>query len=314
MDGDGCENSLKQAANNGVWFVFGSLKPSELGFRQIEHLVDHDEPAQVDGYRIWIRDGLPGILEGNKHDCVDGHLLYAKEGKETELESVIKKFEGNVHYKFSNVEVSSSSNTCATATATCFKRSHGGDEVFDRLTWSISDDVYFRYGLPTLFRTVHESKKRGGPSDSIDFWQEYLPLVGSYMNLWTVLERYIQFTQPGLKSNPENQAKDAMTRHLRAIELSEAGKKAYAEVIHKNRDRPQPSGDYPREQSTDRYLIHWRTARNNSVHRGKSAHSDYLLVRKAALGLSEFLIALLSQEVNGLEFEDLSATSSSAIS
>ena len=59
MDVDGCENSLKHPASNGVWFVYGSLKPSELGFRQIEHLIDDHEPARVDGYRIWIRDGLP---------------------------------------------------------------------------------------------------------------------------------------------------------------------------------------------------------------------------------------------------------------
>ena len=177
-----------------------------------------------------------------------------------------------MHYKFSNVEVSSSSDICRTATVTCFKESHRRDDAFDRLTWSISDDVYFLYGLPTLFRTVHESEKGGGPSDSIDFWQEYLPLAGSYMNLWTVLERYIQFTQPGLKPNPENEVRRLdLTRHLRAIELSEAGKKAYDKVIHKNTDKPQPSGDYPREQSPDRYMIYWRIARNNSVHRGKSA-------------------------------------------
>jgi len=314
MDADGCENSLKQPSSNGVWFVYGSLKPNELGFRQIEHLIDDHEPARLDGYRIWIRDGLPGILEGQKHHRVDGHLLYAKEGKESELQSVVKKFEGEVHYKFSNVEVSSSSDICLTATVTCFKESHRRDDAFDRLTWSISDDVYFLYGLPTLFRTVHESKKGGGPSDSIDFWQEYLPLAGSYMNLWTVLERYIQFTQPGLKPNPENQAKDALTRHLRAIELSEAGKKAYDKVVHKNKDDPQPSRDHPRKQKPDRYFTWWRNARNNSVHRGKSGHSDYLLVRNAALGLSEFLVALLSQEVDGLEFDDLGVTSPSSIS
>ena len=313
MDNAGCENSLKQPAGNGVWFVYGSLKPRELGFRQIEHLVDHNEPARVDGYRIWIRDGLPGILEGHEHDWVDGYLLYVKEGKETELQSVIKEFEREVHYKFSNVEVSNSSDICVTATATCFKKSHRGDDAFDRPTWSISDDVYFRYGLPTLFKTVHESKEDGGPSDSIDFWRDYLPLVGSYMNLWTVLERYIQFTQPGLKSNPNNEAKGDM-RDLRAIELSEAGKKAYDKVIHKNKDRPQPSRDYPRDQNSDRYFTYWRIARNNSVHRGKSAHSDYRLVRNAALGLSEFLVALLSQEVDGLEFEDLGVTSPPSIS
>ena len=318
MEVDGCENSLKQPSSNGVWFVYGSLKPSELGFRQIKHLIDDHEPARLDGYRIWIRDGLPGLkkeenLEPNRN-WVEGHLLCAKEGKETELNSVIKSFETEATYKFDNVEASNSSDVCVTATATFFRRDQKSDDVFESPTWSISDDVYFRYGLPTLFRTVHESKKGSGPSGSIDFWQEYLPIMGSYMNLWTVLERYIQFTQPGLKPNNEkarfceqcgaarnNEEKGAMTSHLRAIESSDAGKKAYGKVIQKNDVKVQPAGDHPRKQSTVRFLLHWRTARNNSVHRGKSAHSDYQLVRKAALGLSEFLVALLSQEVNGLE-------------
>lgn len=327
MDADGCENSLKQPASNGVWFVYGSLKPGELGFRQIEHLIDDHEPARVDGYRIWIRDGLPGLKEEEELDpnrnWVDGHLLCAKEGKETELKSVIKSFETEATYKFDNVEARNSSNVCVTATATFFRRDQKNDDVFEWPTWSISDDVYFRYGLPTLFRTVHASKEITGPSGSIDFWQEYLPIMGSYMNLWTVLERYIEFSQPGHRPNNEkaryceqcgaalnNEKKGAMTSHLRAIESSDAGKKAYGKVTHKNDVKVQPARDHPRKQSKDRFLFHWRTARNNSVHRGKSAHSDYRLVRNAALGLSEFLVALLSQEVNGLEhLEDLLTTS-----
>jgi len=313
MDADGCENSLKQLASNGVWFVYGSLKPGELGFRQIEHLIDDHEPARVDGYRIWIRDGLPGLKEGQNHNEVDGHLIYAKAGKETELQSVITSFETEKIYKFDNVDVSNSSDICVTATATFFRRDQKNDEVFEWPTWSISDDVYFRYGLPTLFKIVHESKEEGGQSDSLDFWQEYLPIVGSYMSLWTVLERYVQFTQPGLQPNNKNEAKkDTMPLHLRAIELSDAGQKAYDKVTHKNKVKVQPAQDHPRAQSTDRYLLHWRTARNNSVHQGKSAHSDYRLVRNAALGLSEFLVALLSQEVDGLDFGDLGVTSPSS--
>jgi len=312
MGNDGCKNSLKQPSGNGVWFVYGSLKPGELGYRQIEHLIDDHEPARVSGYRIWIRDGLPGLKEGQNHDGVDGHLLYSKEGKEIELQSVIESFETEKIYKFDEVEVSNSSNLCVTATATIFMRPQERDEVFEWPTWSISDDVYFRYGLPTLFKIVHESRKEGGHSDSLDFWQEYLPIMGSYMSLWTVMERYIQFSQPGLNPNIKNEAQEAMTRHLRAIELSDAGKDAYDKVIHKNKDRPQPNRGHPRNQSADRYLIHWRTVRNNSVHQGKSAHSDYRLVRNAALGLSEFLVALLSQEVDGLDFGDLGVTSPSS--
>jgi len=300
MGADGCTNSLKQTDSNGVWFVYGSLKPGELGFRQIEDLIDHHEPAQVNGHRIWIRDGLPGLKEGGR-GVVDGYLLYPKHEKETELRFAIELFESKKIYRFDNVEVFNSSEICVQAAATFFKRGLLNDELFESPTWSVSDDVYFRYGLPTLFKMAHGSAKNGGSSNDPYFWQEYLPIMGAFLNLWTVLERYMQFAQPALKSNEENEAKGIITRNLSALENSDAGKTAYDKVINKNKHQYLPAKGGRRTPSQDRYLWQWYTARNNSAHRGKSAYSDYDKVRNAALGLSEFLVALLSQEVNGLE-------------
>ncbi len=303
MDANGCKNPLKQPGSEGVWFVYGSLKPAELGFRQIERFIESHEPAQVSGCRIMIRDGLPG-LENNEGGVVDGHLLYAKLGKEIELQSVIELFETKAIYKFDNVEVINSSEICVQATATFFKNLNTtNDEPFESPTWSVSDDRYFQYGLPILFKMAHESRKDGGPGDSPHFWQEYLPIMGTFMNLWTVLERYMKFAQPGLEpEDKENEAKGATTRNVRALENSDAGKRAYDKVINKHKGGKllrSDGGD--KGKNEDRYLAQWNVIRDNSAHRGKSAYSDYRRVRNAALGLSEFLVALLSQEVNGLE-------------
>ena len=300
MDNDGSTDSLNRPANNGVWFVYGSLKPSELGFRQIRHLIDGHEPAKVTGYQIVIRDGLPGLRKSNR-GVVDGYLLYAKYKKETELRTAIEVFETKEKYKFDNIPVSNGSEICVQAMATLFKKVRESDDLVESSTWRISDDVYFRYGLPTLFRMAHKSEKYIGPSDRFDFWEEYLPIAGVFLNLWTVLERYIQFAQPALESNEENKVPIALPKHLVAIENSEAGKNAYHKVINKNTQKCLSALGGERAPNIDRYLSQWYCARNNSAHRGKSSFQDHAKVREAALGLSEFLVALLSQEVKGLE-------------
>ena len=245
---------------------------------------------------------------------VDGYNLYAKLEQETELRSAIELFESEKIYKFDNVAVFNGSEICVQAAATIFKHELPNDELFESQSWSVRDDVYFRYGLPTLFRMAHEARTNGGLSNDPHFWEKYLPIMGTFLNLWTVMERYMQFAQPSLRSNEENKAKGKMTRNLSALENSDAGKSAYDKVINKNKREYLPAQGGRRSPSQDRYLSQWYRARNNSAHRGKSAYSDYDKVREAALGLSEFLVALLSHEVNGLEFEDLSATSSSSIS
>jgi len=270
-----------------------------------------------------IRDGLPGLSNGEggvvEGGVVDGHLLYAKPEKETELQSVIKLFETPEVYQLHDVEVIKAPQICVHATASFFKKLRRvpkpNDEPFESSTWSVSDDVYFQYGLPTLFKMAHESRTNGGPGDSPHFWQEYLPIMGTFLNLWTVLERYVAFAKPAITGvnrvegqgenvkcqEDHNVEKITMLNHLKALQKSDIGEKALNKVISKPTDRIHKSDGGGTPVMPGKVLENWYQIRNNSAHRGKSAYSDYRKVREAALGLSEFLVTLLSQEVNGLE-------------
>lgn len=308
MDANGPEYSLNQSNSPRVWFVYGSLKPAELGFRQIEHLIDHHGPAQLKGYRLFIRDGLPGIgaNEGGRW-TVSGHLLHAKTGQESELASVIERFENPRLYEVQEVEVTNASGTCVQAAANLFKYpGKGNSEPIESLTWSVSDDVYFRYGLPTLFAMAHGSiSGSNGSSNTPDFWEAYLPIMGTFLNLWTVLERYVAFAQPCINLMPsrkrQNGASPSIAEHLTALVASDAGKKALDSVVNLPKRQVSRTDNVSRPVRLHIPTETWYQVRNNSAHRGKSAFKDYDLVQNSALGLSEFLVALLSQEVNGLE-------------
>ncbi len=308
MDTNGPEDSLNHSNSAGVWFVYGSLKPAELGFRQIEHLIDHHEPAQLKGYRLLVRDGLPAIgNDKSETKTVDGHLLYAKVGEESELASVIEAFEKPDNYYVQDVEVINDSGISVQAAANFLKYpKNGNPEFIESSSWSVCDDAYFRYGLPTLFCMARKPiDDFHGPGDSPDFWKAYLPIMGTFLNLWTVLERYVAFAQPGTKRSLSEKNRPGkpptMKKHLLALGRSEEGKQAAVSIVHLPSRRVYGTDNVSTPARLHIPLETWYQVRNNSAHRGKAAFGDYALVRSSALGLSEFLVALLSQEVNGLE-------------
>ena len=300
MDNDGSTNSLKQPSSNGVWFVYGSLKPSELGYRQIEGFIETYENAKLDGYGLLIRDGLPG-LEQRNDGIVDGFNLYARLGQESELASTIERFENPSLYEVREVKVSNNSGADVQA-ASNFLRSprNGHAKPIRSSTWGVCDDPLFKYGLPILYNMAHDSKARNRYGSDMDvFWHDYLPVMGTFLNLWTVMERYVAFAQPAAKS--VRSPTIPMSKHLSVLRGSDEGVKAMKSVV------TLPDRDVFRADKVKRKVRSsvptefWYTVRNTSVHQGKSAPEDYNLVRNSALGLSQFLVALLSQEVNGLE-------------
>ena len=315
MDNDGCENSLKQPASHGVWFVYGSLKPGELGYRQIKEFIETYEKAKLKGYGLLIRDGLPGLEERNG-GIVDGYNLYAKLGQESELASFIEQFEDPSLYEVCEVKVTIDSGADVQAASNFLKYIRNGNpEPIQSSTWSICDDPLFRHGLPSLYTTAHESEAFNGfAGDMPSFWHNYLPVMGTFLNLWTVMERYVAFAQPGVKSVRSSKTPcstaPTMSAHLKALRDSDEGVKAMESVVT-TPDRTVWRTNKVKRAVRSRVLTEvWYQVRNNSAHRGKSAAKDYNLVRNCALGLSEFLVALLSQEVNGLEhLEDLLTTS-----
>jgi gamma-glutamylcyclotransferase (GGCT)/AIG2-like uncharacterized protein YtfP len=69
-------------------FVYGSLKPGELGFEQIQLLVKNTTGAELHNYGLYVRDGLPVIKPEPTGEIVKGNILEIIEGKE--FERIIK--------------------------------------------------------------------------------------------------------------------------------------------------------------------------------------------------------------------------------
>ena len=75
-----------------LWFVYGSLKPGELGYRRIESRIAETFPRQLDGWRLALRDGLP-VVTRRPYSTVDGFVLEAKPDQLDALDLSIRSFE-----------------------------------------------------------------------------------------------------------------------------------------------------------------------------------------------------------------------------
>ena len=83
-------------------FVYGSLKPGELGFEQIEAMVSNYSAAELHDFALYVRDGLPIIKKPAPGETVDGVLLTINAGMEEDFWRVVTEYEGATNYKFEN--------------------------------------------------------------------------------------------------------------------------------------------------------------------------------------------------------------------
>ena len=78
-------------------FVYGSLKPGELGFEQIENLVSIHGAAELHDFALYVRDGLPVIGKPAPGETVSGVLLSIHPGMEEEFWTVVTEYEGTTN-------------------------------------------------------------------------------------------------------------------------------------------------------------------------------------------------------------------------
>ena len=87
-DNDGFEKKVKWIRFNNNYelpfFAYGIFKPGQLAYSIIEKHIDDKktvkEPSKIP-YRMYIRDGIPLIVESKKDfDSARGYLIYFKKG------------------------------------------------------------------------------------------------------------------------------------------------------------------------------------------------------------------------------------------
>ena len=303
------------------WFVYGSLKPKQLGFRRIERWVSHSKQVELSGHELVLRDGLPGMRASEQARSVRGALIWPKRGSGEKLTRAIELFESGGDYETTDVSVNDDGVEFIAHTNMLHKPNRSNPEIIRSGKWMVSQDLSFRYALPVLWRSAHEPGSDVYDSGTRQYWEAYLPVMGTFLNLWSVFERYIAFAQPALDDpenqealdDPENQealddpekvrSRFPVAKHFNALNKSEVGQDVRSQI-----ESSLPSEGRARRGSVSRSSRsatnpwdYWYTVRNNAVHGGKTAIKDLAIVSDAARGLSEALVALLAYEVPGLQ-------------
>ena len=299
------------------WFVYGSLKPKQLGFRRIERWVSHSKQVDLSGHELVLRDGLPGIRASEQARSVRGALIWPKQGSGEELKRAIELFESAGDYETKDVSVNDDGVELIAHTNMLHKPNRSNPEVIRNGWWVVSQDLSFRHALPVLWRSAHEPGSDVYDSSTREYWEAYLPVMGTFLNLWSVFERYIAFAQPALDDPEYRKALDdpeyrkalddpekvrnsfTLAKHFNALNKSKVGQDVRSQI-----ESSLPSEGRARRDSVSRSSRsatnpwdNWYAIRNNAVHGGKTAIKDLDIVSDAARGLSEALIELLAYEV-----------------
>lgn len=280
------------------FFVYGTLKHDQLGFRQIQEFVDHHEPATLHGWAINVRDGLPGIRV-NADFSVQGDLLYATQANALSLRSRIMQFEPTGSkglYELRNdVTVEGVQSKAIRAQTHIFLPGGLKEKDVWGETWSLADDPLFRFGFPEVLRRIHASPDVASQvqdSNEGRFWKNYIPALGDFLTLTGVLERCttLMFGPRGIMKNITSFG-----------ELPEA-LEAAMQVPMPTRTEVLDSRNLKVVKWTPRTAwTFWYQVRSNAVHRGKSAERDAELIAESARGLSVALHHFLGIHVIGLQ-------------
>jgi hypothetical protein len=172
------------------YFVYGTLKPTEIAHFQIEKFVERCLPATLENYALFVRDGAPVIFESKNWSVpVEGYLVWPYETQYNEFELQVSSYEGERLYSLQKIEVTCQSNKieCLTHIGKNQGKSNA-EPLFE--PWSSKDDPIFSKAFPYLFAEIKRTIKKvsfNGPE--IDDWNYYNDLTSKYLLLVTIIER-----------------------------------------------------------------------------------------------------------------------------
>ena len=275
-------------------FVYGSLRPGQLAHNQIKDLIEPAEPACAQGFGLWVRDGLPYIAPADA-GVVRGDLLRPKYGQDEEVYRRVRLYEGDDLYSERSLTVRCASGEQVQATAFVGRRvGRGNPEARVHGEWTADTDPLFVWGLDSITDAARALLKPidgipldvGGPVESREFWDAFVPLQGLYLVLCSVLERYTTLAfGSGLEPG------ERLTKLAEDDDAAKAVARAQPSPFKVLDSRNSAS---PKSVSAGRPFIAWYQARGNLTHRGKGARHDYILLADALVGLHDALRFLLA--------------------
>ncbi len=131
---------------------------------------------------------------------------------------------------------------------------------------------------------VHLRGVEPKPADMPGFWEDFLPLQGYYLALFSILERYTAFAfGPTLDTGERLRLIESDDRAQEAVQLADPP----AIKVFDTRDGNGKSVPGPRPFDA------WYQVRNNLSHRGKAGFQDFELLERSVVGLHDTLSILL---------------------
>lgn len=299
-------NNSNETTSMKSLFVYGTLKPGELAFNQIKHLIDSYTKASLVNSEIFLRDGLPALkihtTEGYSHLTVNGFVLQPRIENSKELFEKVKKYEGT-NYKYVEVTVDTEDNKTLDAytfAGTSIDQSHPEPWKGD---WTSAESPLLGYALPHLFQLIRNYQLDAPRSIGLDaywknsdywlgsgLWPGLLRVEGDFLTLSSIFEhiltlKYGRSLDEKIMNKLDEFAKDELMQE--AFDLVEKPKEWFVrDVSNIGAGRISP-------KNLKQALKTCYTVRSNLTHRGKSVENDAETIYKAAKLLSELLSVYL---------------------
>jgi gamma-glutamylcyclotransferase (GGCT)/AIG2-like uncharacterized protein YtfP len=285
-------------------FVYGSLKPGELGFEQIEKLVSNHRAAELHDFALYVRDGLPVIKKPATGEIVSGVLLSINSGMEEVFWRVVTEYEGTTNYKLENSLPVISEGKEFLAGAFIGRKMGKGNPERLYTPWTSKLDPIFSHSFPLLHRDIagNTLKFTDAEHDPVAYWSQMNGLLSQYLLLVSILEHLTVVKFGGSKKQ------EPMVR-IRKLQQSQGFANAFNALIdEKNNPLIKVSDSRAVEDSLsssnpEQVLLAWYQVRSNLQHRGKASLFDAKLVQKSCVGLSNFLFEYLTMNIKEIESE-----------
>ena len=285
-------------------FVYGSLKPGELGFEQIEAMVSKYSAAELHDFALYVRDGLPIIRKPAPGETVDGVLLTINAGMEEDFWQVVTEYEGTTNYKFENsIPIISEGKEHLSGAFIGRKMGKGNPEKL-YAPWTSKLDPIFSQSFPLLHRDIAGNllKFTDAENDPSGYWNQMNRLLSQYLLLVSILEHLTVVKFGGSKKQ------EPMVR-IRKLQQSQGCLNAFKSLSNEINNPPIKVSDSRAVEDSlssstpEQALFAWYQVRSNLQHRGKASLFDASLVHKSCIGLSNFLLEYLRINVQGIENE-----------
>lgn len=284
-------------------FVYGSLKPHELAFEQISKLIQTFQSARLRNYEMYLRDGLPFIARSTNGGEVKGFLLEIDSKQKDLFWDYVTAFEGDSNYRLEDVQVKTETGTFDTK-AFVGKKVGKGRPIRLMNTWDSAHDPILKNSYPLLHQNISKLRIRilDTEHDPQEYWEQMNTLLSYFLLLVSIVEHLTVMKYGGSKT----------LKPMERINQFQKSK-AFQDVIVKldiekliPKVKVSDSRSVEDSMSTDNHsktLSAWYQVRSNLQHRGKMSLEDGILVHRSCVGICNFLLYFLKDNVHGIQDE-----------